>query len=166
MLRPDKTSRRNPEPSLLFAARTFLRLRRFPFLLASVFVLFCLAFATCLRADTISGTVKDPTGAAVVNARIEISGGDVSQPIVLTSDESGKFAAPNLSPGKYSVRVIKEGFDQMVAAVDLHGTADLQLSLTIAAQQTSIKVTEKSMAFANSAFSVRRASIRGWRRNR
>ena len=149
MLRPDKT-RRNPELNLLLAARTFLRLRHSPVLQASVFVLFCLALATCLRADTISGTVKDPTGAVVVSARIEITGGNASQPIVLTSDESGKFAAPNLSPGKYSVRVRKEGFDEIVAAVDLHGTADLRLSLTIAAQQTSIKVTEKSMAFANS----------------
>ncbi len=48
------------------------------------------------------------------------------------------------------MRARQEGFDEIVAAVDLHGTADLQLSLTIAAQQTSIKVTEKSMAFANS----------------
>jgi len=94
MLRPDKTHRRKPEPSLLLAAGTLPHFRRSPFLRASIFVLLCLAFAPCLRADTISGTVKDPTGAAVVNARIEISGGDVSQPIVLTSDESGKFAAP------------------------------------------------------------------------
>ena len=150
MLRPEQTHRTNPEPNLLLAARTFLRLRHSPVLLPSVFVLFWLAFATCLRADTISGTVKDPTGAVVVSARIEITGGNLSQPIVLTSDESGKFAAPNLSPGKYSVHVRKEGFDEIVAAVDLRGTADLPLSLTIAAQQTSIKVSEKSMAFANS----------------
>ena len=98
MLRPDKT-RRNPELNLLLAARTFLRLRHSPVLQASVFVLFCLALATCLRADTISGTVKDPTGAVVVSARIEITGGNASQPIVLTSDESGKFAAPNFQHG-------------------------------------------------------------------
>ncbi len=61
MLRPDKTNRRNPEPSLLLAARTLLHFSRSPFLRASIFVLLCLAFATCLRADTISGTVKDPT---------------------------------------------------------------------------------------------------------
>ena len=150
MLRPERTHRTSPERNLLLAARTFLRLRHSPFLLASVFVLFCLAFATCLRADTISGTVKDPTGAVVVSARIEVTGGNLSQPIVLTSDESGKFAAPNLSPGRYSVRVTKEGFEEIVTAVDLHGTTDLQLGLTIATQQTSIKVTEKSMAFANS----------------
>src|SRR4029077_1848925 len=35
-----------------------------------------LALAANLRADTISGTVKDPSGAVVVNARIEITGND------------------------------------------------------------------------------------------
>ena len=101
-------------------------------------------------ADTISGTVKDPSGAVVAGARIEITGGDLAQPLVLTSDESGKFAAPNLSAGKYSVRVAKQGFDDLVMAVDLHGTAELPLSLTITAQQTSVTVNEKSAAFANS----------------
>jgi hypothetical protein len=101
-------------------------------------------------ADTLSGTVKDPSGAVVAGARIEITGGDLAQPLVLTSDESGKFAAPNLSTGKYSVRVAKEGFDDLVREVDLKRTAELALSLTITAQQTSVTVNEKSAAFANS----------------
>lgn len=113
-------------------------------------VLLCLALATHLRADTISGTVKDPSGAVVAGARVEITGGDLSQPIVLTSDESGKFAAPNLKHGRYSVRVAKEGFDDLVTTVDLEGTADLPIKLTIAAQQTRVNVSEKSSGFANS----------------
>jgi len=109
-----------------------------------------LAFAARLRADTISGTVKDPSGAVVPGARIEISGGGLPQPLVLTSDDSGKFTAPNLSPGKYTVRVTKEKFDELVVPVDLKGAADLPLNLTIAAQQAEVTVTGKSMAFANS----------------
>jgi hypothetical protein len=126
------------------------RLTRVPFLHASILTLFCLAFATYLRADTLSGTVKDPSGAVVVGARIEITGGSLSQPIVLTSDDSGKFAAPNLTAGKYSVRVAKEGFDDLVTTVDLKGATELPLSLTISAQQTRVTVTEKSTGFANS----------------
>jgi len=113
-------------------------------------LLVCLAAANALRADTISGTIKDPSGAVVADARIEITGGDLTQAMVLTSDESGKFSAPNLSIGQYTIRVIKEGFEELVTSVDLHGTADLPLKLTIAEQQTSINVTEKSLAFANS----------------
>jgi carboxypeptidase family protein/peptidase M1-like protein len=124
--------------------------RPLPFLHALILTLFCLAFATYLRADTLSGTVKDPSGAVVAGAHIEITGGSLSQPIVLTSDESGKFAVPNLNPGKYSVRVAKEGFDDLVTTVDLKGAAELPLSLTIAEQQTRVSVTEKSTGFANS----------------
>ena len=143
----DRTHSASPNPNSSFAARTF---RRGPFLAAAISALLCLALATHLRADTISGTVKDPSGALVAGARIAITGGDLSQPLVLTSDESGKFAAPNLHPGRYSVRVAKEGFDDLVTPVDLHGAADLPLRLTIAAQQTRVNVTEKSTAFANS----------------
>ena len=116
----------------------------------SILGLVLLALVPSLRADTISGTVKDPSGAVVPGARIEISGGGLAQPLVLTSDGSGKFAAPNLSPGKYTVRVTKEKFDELVVPVDLKGTADLPLNLTIAAQQAAVTVTGKSMAFANS----------------
>jgi hypothetical protein len=112
--------------------------------------LLCLAFAPRLRADTISGTVKDPSGSVVTGARIEITGGELTQPLLLTSDESGKFVAPDLKAGKYSIRVAKEGFDDLVTAVDLQGSADLSLKLTITVQRTSITVNEKSAAFANS----------------
>jgi PEGA domain len=75
---------------------------------------------------------------------------------VLTSDETGKFGAPNLNPGNYSVRVSRDGFDDVVAAVELKGTAELALSLTIAQQKTSVNVTEKNSAFANSDAGYRR----------
>lgn len=115
-----------------------------------LFVWLCLLLAFGANADTITGTVKDPSGAVVVGAHIEISGGNLAQPIVLNSDESGKFSAPNLAPGKYSVRVAKEGFDEIATSVELQGAANLELKLTIAAQQTSVTVSDKSAAFANS----------------
>ena len=123
---------------------------RFHFVYLSILALIWLGLATRLQADTISGTVRDPSGAVVIEARIEITGGNLAQPLLVTSDESGKFVAPNLDAGKYSIRVAKEGFDDLVTTVDLQGTADLPLSLTITAQQTSVTVNEKSTAFANS----------------
>lgn len=131
-------------------SRTLWRLRRFHFLFSSLLALLCLLLATALRADTISGTVKDPSGAVITAARIEITGGNLAQPLVLVSDASGKFVAPNLTAGKYSIRVSKDGFDDLVTAFDLQGTAELALSLTITAQQTSVTVTGNSTAFANS----------------
>jgi hypothetical protein len=124
--------------------------RRFSFVHVWVLTLACLIPAVALRADTISGTVKDPSGAVVAGAQVEITGGDLTKPIVLTSDGEGKFVSPDLKPGKYSVRTTKDGFEPLVNAVDLHGTSELQVSLTIAQQRASVTVTEKSSAFGNS----------------
>src|SRR5580704_5080180 len=133
MNQPDKAQTINRTRSSSASAR-MSRLKHLPFLYASILAMLCLALATYLRADTISGTVKDPSGAVIAGAHIEIAGGDLAHAIILTSDDSGKFAAANLSPGKYSVRVTKEGFDDLATTVDLKGTAELPLSLTIAAQ--------------------------------
>jgi len=112
--------------------------------------LLCLTQSAGSRADTISGTVKDPSGAVVALARIEISGGSLAQAIVLSSDSEGKFAAPDLAPGKYSVKVSKDGFEDSIATLDLKGRADLPVNLVILSQLTSISVSGKAAAFANS----------------
>jgi hypothetical protein len=121
----------------------------------SVVLALALLLPVGVRADTISGTVKDPSAAVVAGASIEISGDSRAEPLVLVSDANGKFVAPNLTAGKYSIRVSKEGFDDLTSTVDLDGTADVPFSLTITAQQTSVTVTGKSLAFANSDVAYR-----------
>jgi len=103
-----------------------------------------------LYADTISGKVADPSGAVIVGARIEITGGDLSQPIVLSSDGQGKFSSPDLKPGAYVLRVTQEGFEPLVKTADLHGRLDLELQLEIAHQKVEIVVSGKGRAYANS----------------
>jgi hypothetical protein len=110
----------------------------------------CAGVAGVVHADTIAGTVKDPAGQLVPGAQVEITGGGLAAPVALTTDAEGKFSAPNLSPGKYSVRITHAGFDPVVTPVDLHGSADLQIALVLAAQQSSVTVTAKSPGYANS----------------
>ena len=74
-------------------------------------LLFCWMASTSGHAETISGTVQDPSGAVIAGARIEITGGDLTQPVVLASDGLGKFQSPDLKPGTYSVRAIRDGFE-------------------------------------------------------
>ena len=113
-------------------------------------LLVCLMAPVWLHADTISGTVQDPSGAVIAGARIEITGGDLTQPIVLSSDGLGKFTSPDLKPGTYSLRLTREGFEPLVQTVVLPGAGPLQLTLSIATQQEVISVPGKSLAFANS----------------
>jgi len=103
-----------------------------------------------LIAQTISGTVQDPSGAVVAGARVVITGESLAQPIELTSDGLGKFASPDLKAGTYSVRVIRDGFETLTKTVDLKGAIQLQLTLAIAQQQVSVNVAGKNLAFDNS----------------
>lgn len=112
--------------------------------------LFWLAGPVCLHAETISGTVQDPSGALIPGARIEITGGELVQAIVLSSDGQGKFSSPDLKPGIYSLRVTREGFEPLVKSVDLRGAIELELKLAIAQQHVEISVPGKGLAYANS----------------
>jgi Carboxypeptidase regulatory-like domain len=89
----------------------------------------CLVGPTWLRAETISGTIQDSSGAVIAGAQIEITGGDLAQPVVLASDGLGKFASSELKTGTYSVRVTRDGFEPLVKTVDLRGPIQLQLTL-------------------------------------
>jgi hypothetical protein len=99
---------------------------------------------------TISGTIKDQSGAVIASARIEITGSDLTQPIVLSSDGLGEFMSPELKPGAYSLRVMRDGFEPSIQTVELKASIHLELILAIAQQQINISVLGKSAAFANS----------------
>lgn len=137
-----------------------MHLSRFRFIAA--LCLFCLGWGASLRADTLSGTVKDPAGLTVAGARIEITGEGLPQPLILTSDEAGKFVARDLKPGKYSVHVSKEGFQPLDTSAELRGTADLSLTLAIAQQQTTVTVNEKTLAYANSDLTTASFATSSW----
>ena len=113
-------------------------------------LMLCVTSPVLLHAESISGTVLDPSGAVIVGARIEISGGELSQPIIFSSDARGRFVSPDLKPGNYSLRVTRQGFETLVKTVDLQGTAELELKLAIAKQREEVTVSGKGRAYANS----------------
>src|SRR5581483_9018734 len=113
-------------------------------------VVFLLSIAAPAMADTISGTVHDPSGAVVPGAQISISGGELLEPLTLATDGSGNFTTPDLPAGSYSIRVLRDGFEPLVKTVNLPGAAALNLTLAIAKPEVNVEVTGKGAAFANS----------------
>ncbi len=59
---------------------------------------------------TIEGTVTDPTGAAVHDARVQIVRLQTEDVIRLATDDRSRYAVPNLSLGTYRLVVDKPGF--------------------------------------------------------
>ncbi|MGH9325906.1 MAG: TonB-dependent receptor domain-containing protein [Terriglobia bacterium] len=75
---------------------------------------------------TISGTVTDPSGAVIPNARISIKNNETGVTRASTTNARGAYSAPGLSPGPYTVSASATGFK---TAVQSHVT------LTVGANQ-------------------------------
>jgi hypothetical protein len=75
---------------------------------------------------TLSGTVRDPSGAVIPRAQISINNVATGVARTLTTDVAGFYSAPNLIPGTYAVTVSAPGF-----------TTEVQtgITLTVGAQQ-------------------------------
>jgi hypothetical protein len=58
----------------------------------------------------LTGTITDPSGAAVSGAKITITNNATAAQRTVTSNDSGVYSLPSLPPGNYSVRVELSGF--------------------------------------------------------
>src|SRR6516165_2854127 len=59
---------------------------------------------------TLSGTITDPSGAAIVGARVSIKNRATGVLRDAVTDSTGYYSAPNLLPGNYDVAVTAPGF--------------------------------------------------------
>jgi hypothetical protein len=67
-----------------------------------------------LTEGSISGTVKDVSGAAIADAKILITNSETGTSVESASDAIGYFRATHLAPGDYHARVEKAGFKTAV----------------------------------------------------
>jgi len=110
------------------------------------FVLCCAPiFAQTGGVAAISGTVKDPTGSVVPNAKVVIESGAQGQVRSIETNGAGVFSAPALTPGSgYSIRVNAPGFaPNEVKDIDLQvgQNLNLNISLTVAQAATEVEVS-------------------------
>jgi hypothetical protein len=78
--------------------------------LAFMVLALCLGASAQVVKGSISGTVVDPTGAAVAGAEAKASNVETGQVATTTTDNSGLFKLSLLSVGTYRVEVSKTGF--------------------------------------------------------
>ena len=60
------------------------------------------------QAQSLRGTVTDPSGAVIEGALIQLRG--PSPDLRAKTDRTGQYSFPVLSPGKYQIRITAKGF--------------------------------------------------------
>ena len=66
--------------------------------------------ASAQESGTILGTVKDTSGGSVPAAKVTVTNTDTNDMRTVTTDDDGTYRVAGLRPGRYSVKVEKEGF--------------------------------------------------------
>src|SRR5271167_2921084 len=86
-------------------------MKRLQFCLAvfAVLALTVSAFAQ-VQFGQFTGTVTDPTGAAIANAKVEVSNSATDLRLFTTTNSSGNYTVKEVPPGTYKITVESAGF--------------------------------------------------------
>ncbi|MGH9584904.1 MAG: carboxypeptidase regulatory-like domain-containing protein, partial [Bryobacteraceae bacterium] len=100
------------------------------------------AFAQAGTGGTILGTVTDPTNAIVPNVQITITDTDTGQSHQATTNSAGRYVAPDLRIGHYTVRAEAAGFKSAErAGIVLNVGASVRTDFTLQLGSTQQSVT-------------------------
>jgi hypothetical protein len=102
--------------------------------------------AISVNGGSISGSVIDPSGAALPAAQVKITGTDTGLTRVVMTDSSGFYSVGPLNPGNYSLDIVAPGFQKTtVKTVVRTGTAttgDVRLSVGSSAETVEVSAGE------------------------
>src|SRR3954452_1497383 len=103
----------------------------------------------CLLAQsgssTISGTIKDPTGAGLPAASVKVVNEQTGAALDTASNETGLFRVVSLVPGSYRLEVESAGFQKLVrggVTVEVGQVLAIDLALQIGAASETVTITE------------------------
>jgi outer membrane receptor protein involved in Fe transport len=96
------------------------------------------------RIGTVQGTVKDPTGALVTNAKVTITQPLTGYTQTTQTDLQGSFKLVNIPFNTYRVKAEAPGFQPAEESFDLESTIPLNLDLSLPLAETTAAVTVTS----------------------
>src|SRR5246500_4698551 len=122
--------------------------------------------ALLLAQDTgsMTGTVTDPTGAAVGNAQVVVSNAERGVHRTTTSNSAGEWVVPGLTPGTYDLAVTAAGFKKYQARgviLRVAQKARVDVALQVGATSTEITVEGTSVAQVETQSSEMAGTVTG-----
>jgi len=92
----------------------------------------------------VNGTVTDPAGAFIVNARVTLTSDETGVKREAESNQDGRFSFRNVQPAVYSIRVEAQGFkktEQRNISVQVNQIVALSYTLSVGNVQENVEVT-------------------------
>lgn len=120
-------------------------------LLLRLFVLIGLPLIVYAQVDTgsITGIVRDPSGAVVQNAEINITNAATGISVALQSNGDGLYSTPNLKSGVYNVSASASGFSTVTrSGIEVHLQDRVTVDFELPLGQTSNSVSVESSVTA------------------
>lgn len=129
-----------------------------PFSMAASFAQAPAAAGSSQTAGTVSGTIKDATGAPVAGASVTLSG---PQTLSATSDAQGNFTIANVPPGIYSFVAAKTGYNTASEGnVTVTGGQPVTLAVTMSVISfTTLRTIASVRAVGRGTFNTTPASV-------
>ena len=115
-------------------------------LLLSTLLFFALRAHAQVVGGTLSGTITDPTGASLTNAQVLVHNDETGNERRLTTGPDGRFSAPSIPVGTYTITVELPGFASqrrtgIPLTVGQSKQIDIELTVNSVDQQISVEDT-------------------------
>ncbi len=98
------------------------------------------------NSSSVNGTILDPTGAAVANAKVEIHNPVSEFERSTTTDSTGKFSFANVPFNPYHLSVNAQGFAPFTQDVEIRSVVPVSLNLSLKLGESSTNITVSAEA--------------------
>jgi hypothetical protein len=125
--------------------------------LALFFAVFCWSLFAQNPSATVSGLIIDPSGAAVADANVTLTGVDTGVALKAQTNIAGLYRVSGLIPGVYRIVVTKGGFQSLAQqGIEIHvgETATLNYTLAIGSVRDTVTVEASAVALESATTTV------------
>jgi Carboxypeptidase regulatory-like domain/TonB dependent receptor len=106
-----------------------------------------------LSTASVNGTVRDSTGAVIVDAQVTLLNVSTGTKRTTASNSAGDYAFIDVAPGNYTISVARQGFEtanQAPFVLYVNQTASFNFSLSVGSQVQQVTVAAETVELATS----------------
>jgi hypothetical protein len=114
------------------------------------------AFLSAQTFGSITGEIRDPSGAVTPNASVVVTNVATSVSRPSTSNAQGLYTFPDLIPATYQVKVTAPGFQTSIVTVEIQvqQTARVDITLVVGQQQQTVEISASAEALTTETATV------------